>query len=66
MVGLVMSGPETAPSAKSAAIIVEDTRISLFVWIEDINNSISMDVCTIYRFITLVFSLSMVMLTITG
>jgi hypothetical protein len=49
IVELVMSGLETIPTVKSAAIIVEATRISLFVWVEDINNSNSMNVCTIYR-----------------
>ena len=52
---LVMSGLETTPNAKSAAVIVEVNRISLFVWIEDIDNSNFMNVCTIYRFIKSVF-----------
>jgi hypothetical protein len=46
-----MSGLETSPNAKSAAVIVEVNRISLFGWVEDINNSSFMNVCTIYRFI---------------
>jgi hypothetical protein len=52
---LVMSGLETIPNAKSAAVIVEVNRTSLFVWIEDIDNSNFMNVCTIYRFIKSVF-----------
>jgi hypothetical protein len=38
-----------------AAVIVEVTRISPFVCDEDIYNSNFMNVCTIYRFIELVF-----------
>jgi hypothetical protein len=55
IVVLVMSGLETTPNAKSAAVIVEVNRTNLFVWIEDIDNSSFMNVCTIYRFIKSVF-----------
>jgi hypothetical protein len=51
IVVLVMSGLETNPNAKSAAVIVEVNRTSLLVWIEDIDNSSFMNVRTIYRFI---------------
>ena len=60
-----LSGLETIPNAKSAAVIVEVTRISRLVWIEDIDNSDFMNIRTIYRFITLVF-LIMVTLCIIG
>ena len=50
-----LSGLETIPNAKSAAVIVEVTRISRLVWVEDIDNSGFMNIRTIYRFITLVF-----------
>ena len=55
IVVLMMSGLETIPNAKSAAVILEVTRISRLVWVEDIDNSDFMNVRTIYRFITLVF-----------
>jgi hypothetical protein len=59
IVGLIMSGLETNPNARSAVVIVEVNRTSLFVWVEDIYNSNFMNVCTIYHFIRLVL-LSMV------
>jgi hypothetical protein len=46
---LVISGLDTTPNAKSAAVIVEVSRISRFVCDEDIYNSYFMNVCTIYR-----------------
>jgi hypothetical protein len=55
IVVFMMSGLETIPIAKSAAVIVEVTRISRLVWVGDIDNSDFMNICTIYRFNTLVF-----------
>ena len=52
---LVISGLATTPNAKSATVIVEVTRISWCVCDEDIYNSNFMNVCTIYRFIKLLF-----------
>ena len=55
IVVLMISGVETIPNAKSAVVIVEVNRISRLVWVEDIYNSDFMNIRTIYRFITLMF-----------
>jgi hypothetical protein len=39
IVVLMMSGLETIPNDIRAAVIVEVTRISRLVWVEDIDNS---------------------------
>jgi hypothetical protein len=50
-----MSGFETNPRAKRAAAIVEVSEISRFAWIEDIYDLTSINVRTIYRFVTFVY-----------
>ena len=51
----MVSGLEIIPNAISAAVIVEVTRITRLVWVEDIDNSDFINIRTIYRFVTLVF-----------